>query len=119
MAEGSVAISGAITGLPTGSFVIAPPVISSEASVSEVRTVALATGNNTINIPTGATAVIITPPLANTKQLTFKGVTGDTGLRIARNHPTLVALETQEPTIPTSFVLNAQSPGFNVEVAFL
>jgi len=31
----------------------------------------------------------------------------------------LVALETQEPSIPTSFVLNAQAPGFNVEVAFL
>ena len=119
MATGSVAINGAISGLPSGSFVIAPPVISSEASVSEVRTLALSTGNNTVSIPTGASAVIITPPLSNTKTLTFKGVTGDTGLRISRTHPTLIALETLTPDIPTTFVLNAQSPGFNVEVAFL
>lgn len=118
MALGSIAITGTITGLTGGSRTIAPPVISSTTAVDEVRTIALA-GNTTINIPTGAVACVITPPANNTTQLTFKGVSGDTGLRISRTHPTMIALETLTPSVPTTFVLHAGSPGINVEVAFV
>lgn len=120
MALGSIAITGTITGLTGGSRTIAPPVISSTAAVDNVRTIALAGNTNTtIDIPTGAVACVITPPPSNTAQLTFKGVAGDTGLRISRSHPTMIALETLTPSVPTTFVLYAQSPGISVEVAFV
>lgn len=42
--------------------------------------VALASGFNTITVPTGATCVIITFPVGNATAVTLKGLTGDTGI---------------------------------------
>lgn len=120
MALGSVAITGTITGLTGGSRTISPAVITSTSAVDSVQSVTLPSASNyQVSIPTGASAVIIAPPHTNTKQLTFKGVSGDTGLRISPNHPTLIALDSITASPPTSFYLYAQAPGFAVEISFL
>lgn len=67
---------------------------------------ALATGDNTITVPsvTGVTvkAATIIPPSTNTQAITLKGVGGDTGIPISKTDPTSIAFE----TAPASFVLN-------------
>ncbi len=66
----------------------------------------LASGNNTITVPTAGTvptAVTIVPPTDNTNAITLKGVNGDTGIRIHDTDPTSLALDDSV----TSFVLNA------------
>lgn len=40
--------------------------------------------------PAGAFGVLIEPPSGNLVQLTLKGITGDTGIPIASNAPTLI-----------------------------
>lgn len=120
MAFGSVAIMGSITGLTGGSRTIAPPVISSTNAVDEVRMVSVpGNGLISVSIPTGAVAVVITPPHNNASaRLTFKGDSGDVGFRIARDHPTLLSIDSFAPGVPTQFFLEA-SQNLSVEVAFL
>lgn len=68
----------------------------------EVKT--LASGLNTITVPTAGTvptAVTIVPPADNTTSITLKGVTGDTGVRIHNTDPTTIALDSSV----TTFVL--------------
>lgn len=55
----------------------------------------LSSGANTITVPTSGTvptAVTIVPPTDNTTAITFKGVTGDTGVRLHDTDPTTIAL---------------------------
>lgn len=75
----------------------------SPASV-EIKT--LASGANTITVPTGGTvptACTIVPPVANTTNITLKGVTGDTGIQLHDSDPSTISLD----STVTSFVLTA------------
>lgn len=65
---------------------------------------ALASGNNTITPPTGATACTIQKPTGNTVALTLKGVAGDTGIALHLTDPDTVSLAGA-----ASFVINAAS----------
>lgn len=78
------------------------------ASPAQIEIKRLASGNNTINVPgpvTGftAVAVVIIPPSGNSTAITFKGVAGDTGVRVHNTDPTVIALDSSV----ASFVLNA------------
>jgi hypothetical protein len=73
------------------------------ASPGLIEPVILAIGNNTITVPTGATAVTILPPTGNTSVLTVKGIAGDTGIAIHLTDPTSIGLA----TTVTTFVINA------------
>ena len=67
---------------------------------TEIKT--LASGFNTITVPTGGatvTAVTISPPSSNTQSITLKGVTGDTGIRIHNTDPTTVAIHSTVTSI--------------------
>ena len=74
-------------------------------SPATVELKTLANGNNTITVPTTGTfvptAVTIVPPTTNTTSITFKGVNGDTGVRIHNTDPTTIALHSSV----VSFVL--------------
>jgi hypothetical protein len=63
----------------------------------------LSTGANTITVPSGSKGVVIKPPTGNTQALTLKGVSGDTGILIAKVDPTSLGLDTGV----ANFVLNA------------
>lgn len=65
-------------------------------SPAAVELKTLAIGANTIAVPTAGTvptAVTIVPPADNTTSITFKGVTGDTGVRLHDTDPTTIALD--------------------------
>ena len=68
------------------------------------QVVALATGANTITVPTGAIAVTILFPAGNTVQVTLKGVTGDTGVALNLTDPSSIGLQGV-----TTFCLTAAS----------
>lgn len=65
---------------------------SNASSPGEIEPRALASGFNSITVPTGAKAVTIIPPAANTVTLTLKGITGDTGIGIHLTDPTSIGL---------------------------
>ena len=75
------------------------------SSPGENELVALASGANTITPPTGARAVTILPPAANTVLLTLKGVTGDTGVVLHLTDPAVITLN----NAATTFCLTAAS----------
>lgn len=88
--------------------------VGAQANPSAVRpedSVTLASGANTITVPTGGgtqpTAVTIWPPNGNTTSITLKGVTGDTGIALHLTDPTTIALASSQ----TSFVLTAGTAG--------
>jgi hypothetical protein len=74
---------------------------SNTSSPGQIEIKTLASGANTITVPTAGTvpaAVTIVPPSANTTSLTLKGVTGDTGVRIHNTDPTVIALDSSVTT---------------------
>lgn len=65
-------------------------------SPAAVELKTLAIGANTITVPTAGTvptAVTIVPPADNETAITFKGITGDTGVRLHDTDPTTIALD--------------------------
>ncbi len=103
-ASAIISITGSVTGLPTGTKKLAGQIISTTA-ISIITDVILASGDNTITVPTGATAVLIQPPLANAIALTLKGAGGDTGILLHKIYPTLVSLSAGQTTL----IINAGS----------
>lgn len=68
---------------------------SNAASPGQVDLVTLASGFNSVSVPTGGStpvSVTIIPPTGNATTLTLKGVTGDTGIAIHLTDPTTVAI---------------------------
>jgi hypothetical protein len=96
----SIVYSGDVTGTETLTAA------SNAASPGQVQIVTLASGANTITVPTGGatvTAVYIVPPSGNVQTLILKGVTGDTGVGLHLTDPSRVALASSV----TTFVLTA------------
>lgn len=104
MASGVITISGTITGLPQGTWTLPPFTITINAGGNYAQTeVTLASGANTITVPSWASVCIIDPPSNNTQTLTLKGVTGDTGVPISETEATLLNFTTP----PANFVITA------------
>ena len=80
--------------------------LSNSNSPGQTDLITLASGANTIAVPTGGSAPVsctIVPPLGNTISITLKGVSGDTGIKLNIGADTTISLD---PT-QTSFVLTA------------
>ena len=92
MPQGTLTIAANVLGLSSGTKSISG-LITTQSAVGEVLDVALATGDNPISIPAGATAVMITPPAGNITAIKIKGATGDAGVLIHKTFPTLLALD--------------------------
>lgn len=96
----TIVYSGAVDGTQE----LSAGINTSSPAAVEIKT--LASGANTIDVPTSGfvpTAVTIVPPGDNETALTLKGVTGDTGVRIHDTDPTTIALDDSV----TSFCLTA------------
>lgn len=94
----------------TGDFTatLSLPAGSNPASPGMSELKSLASGANTITIPTGgATCVSVTliPPAGNTVVLTLKGIAGDSGIVLHPTDPTTIAIA---PAV-ASFVLDASA----------
>jgi hypothetical protein len=103
---GTFTITGADTGLPTGGQTVGPLTVVGTAVVGEMIPVILASGDNTISVPSGAVGVLIVPPTTNTNTLKYRtsSNSGDTGLSIA---PASFSVHMFPLTAPTSLIVNA------------
>lgn len=92
------------TGDVTGTETVTAASNAASPGMIEIKT--LASGANTITVPTGGTtptAVTILPPAGNTQTIILKGVTGDTGVGLHLTDPFTVSLAAATAT----FVLTA------------
>lgn len=103
-ATGTITIAGSVTGLPAGSKTVGPLTISSAAAVGQQQDIVLASGANTITVPSGATAAVIVFASASTSVKTLKGVTGDTGLIVSKVGKVVLQFDTSPIA---SFVINS------------
>ena len=91
-----------ITVVTSGDIVIndSYKITENTASPAQSEYIDLASGTNTITLPTGGSAtvvgVIIIPPAGNTNLIIAKGVTGDTGIPLHLTNPSFIALDTTE-----------------------
>lgn len=98
--SGTFTISGSVNSLLTGSKTIGPLVVTSSDAVAETRSFVLAPGDNTIDVPDGAVAMIVVPDPTNANDMTLKGDAADDGIAISGTLAFLLALNTV-----TDFVL--------------
>lgn len=89
---GSLTItSNTISNSAGDSLVIGPVLISAASPVLQITALTFTSGTFiTTSGPVGATVCMISPPSSNLIQLTLKGVTGDTGIPISANQPTVI-----------------------------
>lgn len=71
-------------------------------------------GDTTITVPTGAKLCVLVPPTDNTLSLTLKGNTGDTGVGIDPNEPTVLA-----PTDSSFIITTGAGTNFDLQVNWL
>lgn len=103
---GVITVSGSITSLPQGAWTVGPFTITPNTSGNYVQTeITLASGNNTITVPSWTVFMAIVPPSSNTQTLTLKGITGDTGFQIAETVPTFLSF--QASAAPSTLVITA------------
>jgi hypothetical protein len=103
---GTRSISLGFTGDVTASQTVQAASNASSAGANEIKT--LASGDNTITVPTGGTvptAVTIIPPSGNTNLMKIKGSAGDTGVSLHKTDPSSIGLD----STVTSFIINASS----------
>lgn len=107
-AAGTITLNGVVTGLPNGSVVLGPLTLTSAAANGQVQIIALASGANTITIPTAPTptGVLVVLPSNNSVVTTIKGVTGDTGIAISKTGWFFLPFDTSPPA---SFVITSAS----------
>lgn len=105
---GTITVTGASASLISGAKTIGPLTITGSATIGEIWEGTLASGDNTIAVPTGATACVITPPTANAVQLKLRTNrnSSDGGLEIGLTAPVVYPFGT---TAPTSIIINAAS----------
>ncbi len=89
-----------------GSLTVGPITVTGSNTPTIVNTT-LTSGANTITVPSGAVACVITPPSGNGVALTLKGVTGDTGVHISQTTPSLIVFDGSN--LPSTFVITAAS----------
>ena len=89
---------------------------SNTDSPGEMRLITLASGDNTITLPTNVVvrAITVTPPSANTTAITLKGVAGDTGTRVHNTDPFTLSFN----STVTTFVINAGAEITDVRVVY-
>jgi len=101
MALSTVNITGSITSSPSGSRSINLVISNSTPPAAETELV-LASGDNTIDVPTLSDGCIIIPDSTSTVAKVLKGDTGDTGVGISPTKPTLL---TWPDTPPSDFII--------------
>lgn len=103
--SGVLSISGIQSGQAEGGLRNIGTFSISMGTVGQTTETTLASGANTITVPTGSVGVVIVPDADNTTALTLKGVSGDTGISISPSDPTLLTFG----TAPASIVVTAAS----------
>jgi hypothetical protein len=104
--SGNWRIYGAVDGLPSGTravdVTITAPATAVDATTAQAFTAATYAA---ITVPANATAMCIIPPSTNVGAITLKGNTADTGVKLHKTYPTVIALDAS----PTPGLLCANS----------
>ena|ERR1039457_599688 len=97
---GTFTISGLSATEPGGERIFGPQSIQGTVVIGETLAVAVAEGDNTFVVPTGAVAVWITPPLngASTLKVRTNLNSADAGLPISIINPTVYSFPLPAPT---------------------
>jgi hypothetical protein len=111
---GTIYLTGELAGEPEGSSKISLSWLITDGATSSVFN--LASGANTITVPDKASLVIIVPPVTNIATLILKGVSGDVGIALDANAPTVFS---REAGTSTSFVLTAGAAVAGLKVLFI
>lgn len=82
-------------------------VVENQTAPSAITLLSLASGANTITVPSSSgitvKGALLIPPAGNTQTLTLKGVSGDTGVALSKTEPTFISFDTP----PATFVITA------------
>lgn len=109
---GVLYLTGTLAGEPEGSSTVALS-WTITAGISDAL-VDLASGANTITVPSGTTVILVIPPTANTQTITAKGLSADTGFQLSKTAPSVIAWQTG-----SSFVLTAGGTITGLKVLFI
>lgn len=115
--SGSFTITGNEQGLLSGGKTVGPYTVSGTVTLGQITDVTLVTGDNTLTVPSGATAVLIVVASGNTAALKVRTNlnSGDAGLPIGTAGPILVSLASGA----TSLIVNAAAGGGTIEATFI
>lgn len=116
----TLTVAGMAAGLNGGQITLGPSTISNTVAVGELIFQALASGDNTFTVPTGAVACVIWGPSNSAVVLKVRTSlnAADAGLPVnAGNVPTVLAFPA---TPPTSVIVNAaSSTALGLTIAFI
>lgn len=119
-ASGSVSIKGTVTGLLTGTKTVGPITVSNSTASSETHAViALASGDNTVSVPSTASMALVVFAAASTSSKTVRTVVGDTGITVSKTGPVFLPFDTT--SLPTNLYINssAADTGLTTEILFI
>jgi hypothetical protein len=104
---GSVTIQGQLTGTTSGTIQVGPfTLVPNAAGNFQADEYTLASGANTITVPSWALYCVMVPSPLNDIALTLKGVSGDTGIPVSESQPNVI---TFGDTPPANIVVTAAS----------
>jgi hypothetical protein len=89
--------------------------LENDGSPCYVQEVDLSSGNNAVTVPASAGGVVIVPPSGNTADITFKGINGDTGVKLHKTAPTTLSFD----STVSAFVLNASATVTGLQLIWL
>lgn len=106
---GVFTLTGTTGTVGTGQSNLQPTTIAGTLAVGEVLSLALASGDNTITVPTGAVGITIVPPNGNAIVIKYRTSlnSGDGGLPV--NTGAGFCTQQFPSTAPTTVILNAAS----------
>jgi len=114
---GTLTLSGLAAGLLTGEKVIGPLTDTGTAVVGQIQDLTLASGDNTLTVPTGATHIAIQLPATNSLTLKIRTNlnSSDGGMPIGPTGFVKLPL----PSGTTSVIVNANGTGGAIEATFI
>lgn len=114
---GTLTISGMAAGLLTGQKTIGPITMTGNQVIGQITDLTLAAGDNTIQVPSGATAVLIELGATNTSELKLRTNLDNTDGGAPFGPTGFVVWPLYTGT--TSLIINAASSGGTIELSFI
>lgn len=105
-AASEITLRGTISALPEGSRSIAPINLSNANAPIQVTQITLASGDNTITVPSSAIGAVIIFDILSTTVKKLKGAGGDTGVILSKNKWTVLSFDSAPLT---DFILNSSA----------
>ncbi len=109
MSAGSFTLSGLSAGLPTGENALGPITFVGTNTIGSSYPTALASGDNTITVPSGSTAVAIIPPPGNAVAIKVRTSADSSDAGVSINPGAGFFVLCFPSSAPASVILNAAS----------